>query len=523
MGLLYVLFQRAHRSAIDARRRASTAGYLAWSLAASLSLVLALSMMLVLAAQLWVLGLWVVSLLLLGICIVPALGPWLLRHALVPAGQVKLAYHCGRFSTAAGTDPEAFGLVAAAWAVAGARKPVSGEAIAWVQAQREARGTMGDAEVVATAFLLARGDADTARQLLGSVRELAERHPAVRELAGEWLAVDAAERGAWREILPEAGADPATPLRFFLEGIAAARLGAAGAPGRSALWARWVMAPYRRQTLELLRAVAPAVQAAGDSGKVAGGGGEDAGAGGGSEADVRSATDAADAEVSRSSPSPSLDEAIALHVRAFGAELDPDGLQQLAASWDRALEAAETMAWLERRADQLGATPGAAQRAAGEIMETVARELRATIERRRLPSPSLRSSRFGQLLGAKLRHGRLDELELQFTRWADRVQRGPALPPVDEWREFLAVRQAYRDVSASGGDELRRLAFPHIFSAANRAAVALWNERHEHSIAHSILAWELEEARAVGDAAALELAAKNAALKFTTRTGPYNE
>ena len=96
------------------------------------------------------------------------------------------------------------------------------------------------------------------------------------------------------------------------------------------------------------------------------------------------------------------------------------------------------------------------------------------------------------------------------------------MPAAEEWREFLAVRQSYRDLVTSGGEELRRLAFPHVFNAANRAAVALWNRREEVTMAHAILAWELVEARAVGDSQAIELSAKNAALKFSTRTGPWS-
>ena len=62
MGILFVMFQRAHRAALEARRRASTAGYLGWSLLASLSLVLSLVVLVSFAAQLWLLGLWMIQL-----------------------------------------------------------------------------------------------------------------------------------------------------------------------------------------------------------------------------------------------------------------------------------------------------------------------------------------------------------------------------------------------------------------------------------------------------------------------------
>lgn len=528
MGLIYLLFRRAHQAAVDARRRASTAGYLGWAFLASLTLCLAVAAVVIVAREVWVLGgLWVMAIALLLVCTVPVMGPWLLRHLLVPRGAVKLAYHCGRFSVTAGTDPKALGLVAAAWAALGAKRKVSGEAIAWIEQKREARGVLGDAEVVATALLLARHDVDGARALLQSAPEIVELHPAVRELAGEWLAVDAAERGAWAELLPpnapqaaEPGAAdeparasaaraaaswPATPLRFLLEGVAAKRLGHPSAPSAAGLWARWIMAPRRRQTRELLALAAAPVTTDHRS-----------------ELSDQSSLEKV-VEEAGARANPSLARAVALHVVLGRAPASAGayGLGRLTSLWDAAFAADEMHLWLDRRAAELGAPYGSAHRASEEVMEAVASQLRATIEEQRWPVPPQMRSRFGQLLGAKLRHGRLDELELQFTRWAERVDGGTALPAAEEWREFLAVRQSYRDLVASGGEELRRLAFPHVFSAANRAAVSLWNQREEVTLAHAILAWELVEARAVGDAQAIELSAKNAALKFSTRTGPF--
>lgn len=530
MGLLYIVFRRAHQAAVDARRRASTAGYLGWAFLASLTLCLAIAAVVVVASEVWLLGgLWAMAIGLLLVCTVPVMGPWLLRHVLVPRGAVKLAYHCGRFSVTAGTDPQALALVAAAWAALGAKRKVSGDALAWIEKKREARGALGDAEVVATAFLLACHDADAARALLQSVPELVELHPAVRELAGEWLAVDAAERGAWAELLPaepaapeaseasessEASAPkrdtarwPATPLRFFLEGVAARRLGHPSAPSMAGLRARWLMAPARRQTRELLALAAAGAVASEQR----------------SEREDQSLLEQIVEEASARA-NPSLARAVALHVMLGRAPAAAGayGLGRLASLWDAAFAADEMHLWLERRAAELGAPYGAARRACDEVMEAVASQLRATIEAQRWPAPPQLRSRFGQLLGSKLRHGRLDELELQFTRWADRVEDGTPLPAAEEWREFLAVRQSYRDLVTSGGEELRRLAFPHVFNAANRAAVALWNRREEVTMAHAILAWELVEARAVGDSQAIELSAKNAALKFSTRTGPWS-
>src|SRR6185436_4207639 len=77
----------------------------------------------------------------------------------------------------------------------------------------------------------------------------------------EWLAVDAAHRGAWAELHADAVSArwPASALTFLLEGIAALRVDAKKPPSTFELRARWLLAPYRRITHRLLTlpAVAP--------------------------------------------------------------------------------------------------------------------------------------------------------------------------------------------------------------------------------------------------------------------------
>lgn len=511
MTTLFVLFQRLHQLAVDARRRASTTRYLAWASAAGLTMGLSLAFLVLAVASLWTLGLWVLALSLLAVSVVPALAPTLLRHVLVPLGWWRAARLAGLVSVSAGTDPRAFGLAAAAWAVLAARRPPSGEAELGVLRERDRRGALGDAEVVATAFLLARTDARAARELLGSVPELVEQHPAVRELAGEYLAVDAIERGAYAELLPDESARwPASPLRFLLEGVAARRLGHSSAPSAWGLFARWVLAPYRRQTWALWRA--PLGEA--------------------SAHDEPRPT--APPEATAPAAGAPLGEAVRLHVAAVPPAAVAEGappaaaaeraaeLVGLLAAWDAALSAPALRTWLERRALELDAPLGAVERTLEQLVGQVVDELVAHVERHHLPVPPLPSSRFGQALAAQLRHGRLAAVELAFDRWSERVASGQKLPPADEWREFLTVRRSYRELVGSGGEEVRRLVFPRAFDAANRAAVVLWNQRDEHVLAHAILRWQLAEALAVGDSAAIELAGKNCRLKVQTRTGEVN-
>ena len=53
--------------------------------------------------------------------------------------------------------------------------------------------------------------------------------------------------------------------------------------------------------------------------------------------------------------------------------------------------------------------------------------------------------------------GLLDALEAGFTRWELRRHDGTVHAPIDEWREYVALRAAYEAAVAAGGLELRRL------------------------------------------------------------------
>ncbi|MGN6106179.1 MAG: hypothetical protein ACTHU0_13815, partial [Kofleriaceae bacterium] len=192
-ALPYLLLIWLHRHALDARRRDRTWRHLAWSAVAALTAAVVVAIGAVVVRVLWQAGLWWVGLLFASIALLPFVARGLVRHVAAPRGWVRPAFYLGRIGLA-GRDAEAVGLCSAAWAFAHAPSP-AGEA--WLERVRTTRAPLGDAEVVATALVAAgRGDADTARLLLRSVPMLVENHPAVRELAGEWLAVDAAERGA---------------------------------------------------------------------------------------------------------------------------------------------------------------------------------------------------------------------------------------------------------------------------------------------------------------------------------------
>jgi hypothetical protein len=411
---------------------------------------------------------------------------------LVPAGWHRLAYHAALYSRP-GPDPAAYALCVAAWASR------DGTAGAWVEARRDTRRPLGDAEIAATALLAAgRGDDATARELLRSLTMIVEDHPAVRELAGEWLAADAAERNAWKEIVEDAIATawPATPLRYLLEGIAARRIGASGAPAGTELWARWALAPRRRATRPLVAEAlaSPAALTGANSGE-----------------------HSADTEVAPDRPP--LSRAVAAHLAFEIKAPTASALVATVREWDHALADVTTRSWLARRALELDAPLGAVDRALRDVANIVTDDLARIAERANLGAPANVKGPVGDALTKRLRHGRLDTLETGFSRWADRRHDNEKHPPIAEWREFIALWSAYNAAVTAGGLDLRRLAFPHAFSKGSNMAAWLWNKCEEYALSHAIFKWLYAEALVVGDAEAIDLGHRNCSLAVPTRLG----
>lgn len=505
-GLPFVLLHRLHRYAIDARRRSRSGRYYAWAALAAVCASVLIAAGAAAAVVLWRVGLWWMSVIAVGLMVLPHVAGVLLRHAVVPLGWVRPAFYLAYFDKP-GADGEAYALCCAAWAFASRPSP-RGEA--WIDRRRAARVPLGDAEVVATALIVAgRGDADAARILLRSTLLLIESHPAVRELAGEWLAADAAERGAWAELADDAAAArwPASPLTLLLEGVAAQRVAAVGTPGRPGrheLFARWLMAPHRGVTRGLLAAPPPPPAPPPTL------------------VPVSSAGELVVAAGDPPSGPPPLPRAIASYLEV---RRRPPGTRELdtaVRAWDAALADGATHGWLARRALELDAPLGAVDRALRELAAQVTEELAALADAHQLATPASHGP-VGDGVARRLRHGRLDALEQGFTRWAQRRHDGAARAAIDEWREFIALQAAYAAAVTAGGGELRRLAFPHAFSTGTNMSAWLWNARHEYALSHAISRWLLAEALAVGDTEAIELGHRNCGLTVPTRLGQITE
>jgi hypothetical protein len=493
-ALPYTILVRLHRAAIDARRKDRTWRYFALSVAAAICGVLLTALVVSTSYMLYRAGLWPLSAVLVALFLEPVAHGQIVRHIFVPLGWYRAAFWTAHLATM--RDSDAHGLACAAWAHSVKPTP-SGEA--WIAARRDKRLPLGDAEIAVTALLAAgRGDAETARQLLRSLDQIVEVHAEVRELAGEWLAVDAAERGAWAEIAADSAAArwPATTLVYLLEGIALRRLGAPGAPGALELQARWLLAPHRRRTRGLLTATpAPAV------------------------ADAAATRDDEPDDTAAPPERAALPRAISAQISLAAESPSASRLAFAVRSWDLALADDHVRTWLARRALELEAPLGTVDRALRDVATTVSDDLARLAELAALSAPPPPHGAVGNAIARRLRHGRLDALEAGFTRWSDRRKTGDVRAAIDEWREWVALRAAYDGAISAGGLELRRLAFPHAYSTGTNMAAWLWNARKEYALSHAISAWLLTEALAVGDTEAIELCTRNVSLSVPTRLG----
>jgi hypothetical protein len=496
--LLFRLLMRAYRHVLAARRRRRSGAYVAWTAAAGLAWITAALAIVWMIAFFAAGGLWWLGLLLGALTAgAAALGP-LARAACVPLGRVRLAHACSRLADG-GEDPEGTALVIGAWAAA--FEPPGRDQVPWLEERLAARGRIGDAEIAAAGLLAAaRGERDVCRLLLTSIADLGEHGPAVRELAGEWLAGDDAEHGAWSAIAARAAAGragvdvwPPSPLTFFLEGVAG-RLGAGVRISDIDLVTRWLLARRRRATWPLLRRALAA------------------------RTEPASSATAPAPPVAAAAALPAALAAQAACVRAHGAgALDAATLGRAAAAWDRVATDTDTRLDVLRRAVVLDAASDAGERALRRAVADAAADLAELALAAGVPLASLAGSAVLASAGSQARHRLLADLETAFGALVDRCADRRALPALDEWRAFLALRAAYRRAAEAGGLELRRLAYPHAHAALTKLAVWLWNDRREHVLSHAVSSWLLAEALAVGDAQAIEVHTGNTALAIPPR------
>ncbi len=447
--------------------------------------------LLMLSARVWVIiqalaltvgismGHWLLAPLLFAL--IPLLFPWTTaRLVAVPLGLVKPAFWLGWWSHGYGIDRRrGSAAVAAAWALV--RRPPADRPLAafrWIERRLTDAGWIGAAEVAAAALVAAaRADHDQARRLMDSVVLLPPKHAPSRALAiaCEWRLAEAAARGDWPQVraIGEGSAHCGRGGRLLL--ACAQRITGTRISEGALVW-RWLWAPRRRHTWPMLaraRAAPPP-------------------------------TPPAPARAASQAPLGILHAVLARAPAIAAAELE-----QLATAWQRTLGDPAVQTCILERAAVLGVAR--ADRTLARLAAAIASDIALLARQARLP---LAEGGQGILADAArtLREQLLGELELACDALAVRCTERRALPPLVEWREWLALRELHETASALGGLPLRRLAFPQLHPVVCDLAVWLWNERKQHELGGAMFRWLLGEALAVGDAEAIELQSRNAAL-----------
>lgn len=422
--------------------------------------------------------------------------PWpIARRVLIPLGLPRLAYFVALTSDHTfRRDRRGGAALAAAWALA--RQPKLDEAAAeWVTEKLAQGETLGGAGIFASGLLLAaRGDLAGARALIESARGIDARAcpPVVRRLASGWLAADAAARGDWLRAgelglsLDEGGREA-----WLLSGVGQSLRLEPMSPGPLGLWLRWALAPQRRKTLPLLRRALAALDGAFIELEA--------------EAPLKPAAKAPEGD--------DLSLALSLHAAMLSrprAAVTGEDVRAVSQAWDAVLTDRAMERGLEARALVLGAS--GPRPTLARLRLAIEDDLAAVVLAADLSLKEL-GDRGGMAEQVRLRVR--DRLLSEFEAMSDAVRRRSderrALPALDEWREWSALRKQYERGVRLAGADFRRLAFYKIHPDACSLAVWLFNERKQRPLGNAIFRFLLAEAEAVEDPRAVALQTKNVA------------
>jgi len=419
-------------------------------------------------------GLWPVAMLVLAGCVLLAAPSLWVRFVAIPMGWPRSAYFLSRLSVLrARTDPVGVAMMSAAWAAGRQKRPSSAD-LAWVTGRVKQRPLTPGMCMALGLVAAARGDRDEARQFLACLPLFDQgiTDPMVERLAREWRTADAAQRGDWREVVDIAQAiGPSTPATRWLGAVAQRLLGLPDAPSEERLEALWKQVPGQRRT-EWLQQRARAAHTP----------------------EVRDAMlpdDVVDA---------------ALHAQLLlDAHPSRDALAQAASCWSAALP--ELEAATVDRAIALGShTP---HRAVEKLHRQVAEGLSRASKRLGAPVPTVDG--LAEQAAADHREQHLRTLELAGRAMEQRLAAHRALPPVDELREWLALKHLIEQAAQVGGDELLRVAFRPVYVPCCTLSVRLYNHDGQPWLSNAITRWLLKLAHRVGDDRAIALQSKNLA------------
>ncbi len=353
-----------------------------------------------------------------------------------------------------------------------------------------ADGAPGAAIAAAAAMAAARGDKEGARALFESARTLDPSvcPSAARHAASEWLAAEAAARGAWGEVIEIAG-DPAGAGRSakLLAGVARRLTGGLAAPGRAEpLWL-WATAPGWLGTFAIVERALSVP-----------------------DGEAPPEDDDDDVPAPRAPDGDLLARALSAHVVLLSSKkVKPADVARVGRAFDAAFEDAALGVEVDERATLLGATRAGAvlgrlradvETSLFELLKSHHIALDDTVDE--LGDVAARAQR-------RLRDETLTVIEALSDAVRNRVNERRALSAIDEWREWSALRIAYQRGVTLGGPELRYLAFTKVHSDVCALAVWLFNDRQEKAIANAMFRFLLDEATATGDQDAIALQTKN--------------
>jgi hypothetical protein len=327
----------------------------------------------------------------------------------------------------------------------------------------------------------ARGRKETTRRLFHAIDAVSPNSPRVaRSVARSWLVADAAERGAWDEVVT-LGRPGFKAIRWprAMGAIARRLTSMPKAAPDVVLVIAWLAAPHRLATFPLLRRAFK----------------------------VPRRTESAPSPrlVASVQPADPLATALLAHRAALRSPTETS-LVAAGRAWDALSASPQVHSLLGRRALALE-TQTSPELAVTRLLDTAEADLAPFIAR--IPSSILSESETLAGASRRARRDAMVEIETLAGAMAQRTARKEPLHVSGEWMEWGALRRSCDRIVSDAGPDVRRAVFATVYGPACNHAVWLFNVRGEKLLANGMFRWLATEARRVNDETALKLLEKN--------------